>query len=148
MRSILSALVVFLICTSVQSEGVTSNDGSALGRLAFKKQCVACHVVVDSSGKKLAGRNGRSGPNLHNVAGAVAGKVNGYRYGKSIVVAGAKNGLLWNEENFVAYVQDPKGFLRLFLGDKKARAKMTYKVRKERDAIYIYAYLLSLSDNQ
>jgi len=85
---------------------------------------------------------------LHNVAGAVAGKVNGYRYGKSIVVAGAKNGLLWNEENFVAYVQDPKGFLRLFLGDKKARAKMTYKVRKERDAIYIYAYLLSLSDNQ
>ena len=120
----------------------------ANGEAQFDRQCVACHVVVDSSGKKLAGRNGRSGPNLHNVAGAVAGKVNGYRYGKSIVVAGAKNGLLWNEENFVAYVQDPKGFLRLFLGDKKARAKMTYKVRKERDAIYIYAYLLSLSDNQ
>jgi cytochrome c len=148
MRSILTSLVAFLISTSLLAEGVNPDGDSALGDLAFKKKCVACHVVIDGSGKKLAGRNGKSGPNLHNVAGAVAGMVDGYRYGKSIVAAGTKNGLLWNEKNFVAYVQDPKGFLRLFLGDKKARAKMTYKVRREKDARDIYAYLLSLSDNQ
>ena len=70
--------------------------------------------------------------------------VEGYRYGKSIVAAGAGNGLVWTEATFVAYVQDPKGFLRTYLNDKKARAKMSYKVRNEEDAHNIYAYLFSL----
>jgi cytochrome c len=148
MRFVLTSLAAFLISTSLLAEDVNLAGDRDLGDLAFQKQCVACHIVVNSSGKKLAGRNGRSGPNLHNVSGAVAGIVDGYRYGRSIVAAGAKKGLIWNEKNFVAYVQDPKSFLRLFLGDKKARAKMTYKVRREKDARDIYAYLLSLSDNQ
>ena len=63
---------------------------------------------------------------------------------KSIVAAGAENGLVWTEATFVAYVQNPKGFLRSYLNDKKARAKMSYKVRNEEDAHNIYAYLFSL----
>ena len=119
---------------------------SLAGEAAYGKQCVACHVVVNDDGEKLAGRNGKSGPNLYNIAGAGAGMVEDYRYGKSIVAAGAKNGLIWTEETFVAYVQDPKGFLRSFLDDKKARAKMSFKVRNEDDARNIYAYLFSLAD--
>ena len=73
--------------------------------------------------------------------------VGGYRYGKSIIVAGAKNSLIWTEETFVGYVQNPKEFLRAFLDDSKARAKMSYKVRKEEDARNVYAYLFSLSSD-
>jgi len=58
-----------------------------------------------------------------------------------LVKAGAELGLIWIEETFSAYVQDPKGFLKVFLDDKKARAKMSFKVRKEEDARNIYAYL-------
>ena len=112
--------------------------------MAFNKQCVACHVVVTDAGEKLAGRNSKSGPNLYNIAGATAGAIPGYRYGKSLVKAGAELGLIWTEETFSAYVQDPKDFLKVFLDDKKARAKMSFKVRKEEDARNIYAYLYSI----
>jgi cytochrome c len=78
------------------------------------------------------------------MAGATAGAVPGYRYGKSLVKAGAEQGLIWTEETFSAYVQNPKDFLKEFLDDKKARAKMSFKVRKEEDARNIYAYLYSI----
>ena len=148
MKSCLIAFLTFFISTSVLADGSASTGNPVLGESAFKKQCVSCHVVVNKVGKKLAGRNGRTGPNLYGLAGTVAGMVEGYRYGKSIVTAGSENGLIWSEQTFVAYVQDPRGFLRNFLGDKKARAKMTYKVRKQKDALNIYAYLLSLSKNK
>ena len=77
MRFVLTSLAAFLISTSLLAEDVNLAGDRDLGDLAFQKQCVACHIVVNSSGKKLAGRNGRSGPNLHNVSGAVAGIVDG-----------------------------------------------------------------------
>tara|TARA_B100000780_G_scaffold215080_1_gene154486 strand:- start:168 stop:578 length:411 start_codon:yes stop_codon:yes gene_type:complete len=133
-----------MLTSSVLADGNPVTGDVIAGEIAYSKQCVACHVVVNDDGKKLAGRNGKSGPNLYNIAGAVAGMVEGYRYGKSIVAAGAENSLVWTEDTFVAYVQDPKGFLRTYLDDKKARAKMSYKVRNEEDARNIYAYLFSL----
>lgn len=137
-----------MLYSPVLADGYFGSGDMAAGEVSFSKQCVACHLVVNGKGEKLAGRNGKSGPNLYNLAGAGAGMVEGYRYGKSIVAAGAKNGLIWTEETFVSYVQDPKGFLRAFLDDSKARAKMSYKVRKEEDARNIYAYLFSLSSEQ
>ena len=148
MKLISNVIVAFFLSTLVLADDVKLSGDSALGELAFKKQCVACHMIINSSGKKLAGRNGRAGPNLYGVVGQLAGVVDGYRYGKSIVAAGTNNGLAWDEKNFVAYVQDPKSFLQLFLSDKKARAKMTYKVRKEKDARNIYTYLLRLSEKK
>ena len=144
MKHTVSAVLLLVLTSSVLADGNPVTGDVIAGEIAYSKQCVACHVVVNDDGKKLAGRNGKSGPNLYNIAGAVAGMVEGYRYGKSIVAAGAENSLVWTEDTFVAYVQDPKGFLRTYLDDKKARAKMSYKVRDEEDARNIYAYLFSL----
>lgn len=143
---LLSVLMVLVLsATPVVSDGNTPTGNVFAGATAFKKQCTSCHVVMNDVGEKLAGRNSKSGPNLYNIAGASAGAVEGYRYGKSLAAAGAENGLVWTNETFTAYVQDPKGFLREFLDDKRARAKMSFRVRKEEDAVNIYAYLYSLS---
>lgn len=148
MKYTLIAALILMQSLSALADGHAASGDVAVGEAEFSKQCVACHLVINDEGKKLAGRNGKSGPNLYNVAGAGAGMVGGYRYGKSIIVAGAENSLIWTEETFVGYVQNPKEFLRAFLDDSKARAKMSYKVRKEEDARNIYAYLFSLSSDQ
>ena len=88
MKLISSVILAFFLSTLVLADDVKLIGDSALGELAFKKQCVACHMIINSSGKKLAGRNGRAGPNLYGVVGQLAGVVDGYRYGKSIVAAG------------------------------------------------------------
>ena len=54
-------------------------------------------------------------------------------------------GLVWDEETFVAYVQDPAGFLKTRLNDPKAKAKMSFKLKKAEDAANIYAFLVSLA---
>ena len=125
------------------ADGHAATGDAAAGEEAFNKQCVTCHVVADADGNTLAGKKAKTGPNLYDIAGQQAG-IADFRYGKDIVAAGADLGLVWNEENFVAYVQDPTNFLREFTDNKRARGKMTYKVRKEEDAINIYAYLFSL----
>ena len=116
----------------------------AAGEEAFNRQCVACHVVNDGDGEVLAGRNARTGPNLYALAGKTLGSEDGFRYGKSIVKLG-ESGMTWDEEKFVGYVQDPTQWLRDTLEDKKARGKMAFKVRKEEDAVDLYAYLYSLA---
>lgn len=138
MKSVYAALFA-VAAAPVLADGHASGDAAA-GEAAFNKQCVACHVIVDDAGKKLGGKNGKSGPNLYNVANRQSGIVEGFRYGKSIVEAG-EAGLIWDEANFVAYVQDPTKYLREVLDNKRARGKMSYKVRKEEDAVNLYAYL-------
>ena len=115
----------------------------AAGEEAFS-QCVSCHVVVNEAGETLAGRNSRTGPNLYGVPGRTVGSDADFRYGDGIVKAN-EMGLEWTEENFVAYVQDPTGWLREATDDNRARGKMSYRVRDEADAVNLYAYLASLS---
>ena len=143
-RFVFVVLVAGALASGAWADGHSASGDASAGEVAFTKQCVACHVVVTDAGEKLAGRNNKSGPNLYNIAGATAGAVPGYRYGKSLAKAGAELGLIWTEETFSAYVQDPMDFLKVFLDDKGARAKMSFKVRKEEDARNIYAYLYSI----
>jgi cytochrome c len=143
-RFVFVVLVAGALASGAWADGHSASGDASAGEVAFNKQCVACHVVVTDAGEKLAGRNSKSGPNLYNIAGATAGAVPGYRYGKSLAQAGAELGLIWTEETFSAYVQDPMDFLKVFLDDKGARAKMSFKVRKEEDARNIYAYLYSI----
>lgn len=126
---------------AAESHGATGD--AAAGEKAFSK-CQACHVVVDAEGNTLAGRKSKTGPNLYGIVGQTAGTVEGYRYGKSLVAAGAA-GLVWDQESFAAYVADPKGFLKDYLDDSKARSKMTYKLKGEDNALNIYAFLASVS---
>ncbi len=106
------------------------SETAALGEAAFG-QCQTCHVVVDDEGETLAGKNAKTGPNLYGIIGRQAGSVEGFKYGKSLVAAG-EAGLVWDKENFTAYSLDPKKFLQTYLDDKKARSRMSYKVRADR----------------
>ncbi len=115
------------------------------GQKAFKKQCVACHVVVDPDGNKIMGRSAKTGPNLYSTANGTAGAVNEYRYSKALKAAG-DDGLTWTQDNFVAWVMDPAGFLKSFTGNPNARPKMAFKVRKEQDAIDMFDYLVSVQN--
>lgn len=123
------------------ADGHAATGDVAAGEKAFR-QCVSCHVVVDDAGETLAGGKSKTGPNLYNIAGRTAGSVEGFRYSDLIVLAG-EQGIVFDEASFVAYVQDPTGWLREVTGDS-GRGKMTYKVRKEDDAVDLYAYLASL----
>ena len=114
-----------------------AQDGDiAAGEKIFKK-CAACHKIGDDA------KNG-VGPVLNGVFGSTAGTFEGYKYGRSIVAAGEK-GLIWDEERVFAYIGNPKRFLRDYLGDKKARAKMTFRLKKEEDRMNVIAYLKTFS---
>ena len=54
-------------------------------------------------------------------------------------------GILVTEESFVAYVQDPTGYIREATGNNSARGAMSFRVRSEADALNVYAYIVSLS---
>lgn len=95
------------------------------------RQCATCHVIANED-ETLYGRRARTGPNLYCVVGRQAGTYDDFRYGDDIVAAG-EEGLVWDEEHLVAYLQDPRAFLQDYTGDSGARSKMTYKVRKDGD---------------
>jgi cytochrome c len=114
------------------------------GQEQFERQCVACHVVVNDAGETLAGRNAKTGPNLYGIVGRVVGSVPDFDYGDGLIAYG-ETGAVWEEENFVAYVQNPTDFLREVLEDRRARGKMAFQVRDAAQAADIYAYLASLT---
>ncbi len=75
---------------------------------------------------------------------ALQGPAEGFRYSASLAAYG-EAGNVWDEEAFVAYVQDPTAYLREALGDNGARSAMSFRVRGEEDARNLYAYLQSLA---
>jgi len=128
-RFAMLALYVTALALPAQADSHLSEQ-AALGAAAFRK-CQTCHVVVDDEGNTIAGRNAKTGPNLYGVVGRGAGTVEGFRYGQAIVSAG-EAGLVWDEEQLVQYLLDPRTFLQTYLDDKGARSKMTYRVRADR----------------
>lgn len=139
----IAAMTVALTSGAAFAEGHMGSGDPAAGEAVFN-QCQTCHVVVNEAGETLAGRNARTGPNLYGIAGRVAGAIEDFRYSDSIAEAG-EAGLVWDEESFVSYVQDPTGFLREYLDDNRARGQMAFRVRSEDDAKNLYAYLASLA---
>ncbi|MEX1235958.1 MAG: c-type cytochrome [Roseovarius sp.] len=131
-----------LLAAPAFAQDVASGDAEA-GESIFN-QCQACHVVENDDGEVLAGRNGQVGPNLYGISGRTLGSVEGFRYSKSMAAAGEDEGLEWNEENFVGYVQDPTGWLKEQLDNNRARGNMAYKLRSEEDAANVWAYIVSL----
>ena len=116
---------------------------AAAGEKVFAK-CKACHSIVDAGGDTIV-KGGRTGPNLYGIYTRVAGADEDFasKYGSSMIEAG-EAGLAWNEQDFIAYVQDPRAFLQNYLDDRKARTKMSLKLRKEEDARNVWAYLVSV----
>ncbi|MEX0306382.1 MAG: cytochrome c family protein [Ruegeria sp.] len=135
MNRIIATAIVGLLALPVYAEG----DAEA-GKKTFNK-CKSCHQIADPAGEVIV-KGGKTGPNLYGIAGRTAGTVEGFKYGDSIVAAG-ENGLVWDEETFVTYAQDPKGFLKDYLGETSAKSKMTFKLKK--GAEDVYAYIVSVS---
>ena len=138
MKSTLALLAVMATATAP----AFAEGDAAKGEAVFK-QCQTCHVVADADGKVLAGKASKTGPNLYGVVGRVAGTYPEFKYGESMVAAGAA-GLVWDEAKFVAYVQDPQKFLKEELSDKSAKGKMAFKVKNAEMAADVYAYIASL----
>ncbi len=135
MNRILAIAMTSLLALPAYAEG----DADA-GKKAFNK-CKSCHLIADPAGEVIV-KGGKTGPNLYGISGRTAGTVGDFKYGESIVAAG-ENGLVWDEETFVAYTQDPKAFLKDYLGETSAKSKMTFKLKK--GAEDVYAYIVSVS---
>lgn len=129
---------------TLAAPGFAAGDASgdpAKGEKIFKK-CKSCHKIESDSGEVIY-KGGKTGPNLYGLPGRTAGTVEGFRYGKSLVEAG-EAGLVWDESSFSEYVKDPKKFLAKTLDDKKARSKMSFRLKKGMEDVY--AYIASVSE--
>jgi len=126
-----SAALILTLSGTAFAEG-----DAAAGEKDFKK-CKACHAIVDANGEVLF-KGGKIGPNLYGIIGRIAGSVEGFKYGDSIVAAG-KAGLFWDRENLADYIRDPKAFLKEATGDASAKSKMTFKWGKPDDIIAFLA---------
>jgi len=131
-------LTTFVATGALSTAAYAAGDAAA-GEDTFKR-CKSCHGIAN--GDEVIVRGGRTGPNLFGVIGKAAGTVEGFRYGDDIVAAG-EAGLVWTEETVAEYAADPTAYLRTFLGDDSARAKMTFKLRSGGEDVA--AYLASLA---
>lgn len=134
-----TALGMTLMAAPAFADGHASGDAGA-GEKVFNK-CKACHMIQDADGNDIV-KGGRTGPNLYGLFNRVAGSTD-FKYGDSIVEAG-EAGLVWNEEEFVKYVTDPKKFLAAYNDDKRAKSKMAFKLRKDDEKANVWAYLVSV----
>tara|TARA_R110002072_G_scaffold6212_1_gene37089 strand:+ start:1786 stop:2559 length:774 start_codon:yes stop_codon:yes gene_type:complete len=131
-----SLSIISVILTAVALIPPALAQDIEAGEKTFKK-CVACHAVGPDAKNK-------AGPILTGVVGRQAGTVEGYRYGKDLVTAGEK-GLIWTQDMLASYIEDPKQFLRDYLEDSKAKAKMAFKLKGEKDRADVAAYLATQS---
>ena len=138
MNCILAIAIGGLLALPAYAEGSAKD-----GKKTFNK-CKSCHQIVDPAGETIV-KGGKTGPNLYGIVGRTAGTIEGFKYGTSIVAAG-ENGLVWDEENFIAYAQDPKSFLKDYLGKTSAKSKMTFRLKK--GAEDVFAYIVSVSGGE
>jgi cytochrome c len=142
MKAILStaAAVIALSGAAAFAESHGAMGDAEAGEKDFRK-CKSCHVITTPEGEDIV-KGGRTGPNLHGVIGRQAGTYEDFNYGDDLVAAG-EAGLVWDTENIVTYMEDPRAFLREYLEDDSAQSKMTFKLRDGQD---VAAYLATFSE--
>ncbi|MEL6978113.1 MAG: cytochrome C [Pseudomonadota bacterium] len=139
-------LVLAMAALAVSAPAAVA-DVIADGEKAFRV-CASCHRVEGPDG--LIGKaKGKTGPNLYGVPGRVVGSLETYatksgktKYKDGLIKAG-EMGKTWDKDAFVAYIADPRGYIREFTGDPKAKAGMAAQKRADGDAIW--AYLVEVS---
>lgn len=107
------------------------------------RQCASCHGIASPDGEVVQ-RVSPTGPNLWGVAGRQAGAYEGYARFSGAIVAAGEAGVVWDEESFVAFVEDPSGFLREVTEDSRARSNMNHRLRGSAEDIF--AYLAQFGD--
>lgn len=129
-------MLAALVTAPFMAQAEPTGDAAA-GEQNFR-QCASCHGIVSPEGEVIQ-RLAPTGPNLWGVVGRQAGAYDGYaRFSNAIVAAGAEHGLVWDEASFVAYVNDPSGFLREVTGDARARSNMAHRLRGSAEDIYAF----------
>ncbi len=94
------ALGRLLLCLLVLSPV----SGLAEDGLKVFRKCAACHEV--GADARL-----RVGPHLNDLFGRPAAAIDGYRYSKAMMKAGA-DGLVWTEETLVGYLSAPRTYIK------------------------------------
>ncbi len=117
-------LIRLIVTAALLSSPALAGD-AAKGEADFKK-CKACHAITATDGTEIV-KGGKTGPNLFGVIGRQIGSVADFKYGDSIVAAGA-NGSVWDEASIAAYVADPAKWLQDKTSDTAAKSKMTFKL--------------------
>ncbi|MEP3232181.1 MAG: c-type cytochrome [Hyphomicrobiales bacterium] len=129
--------------------GAVAADAVA-GEKIFKR-CKACHVVGPDAKNK-------NGPQLNGIVGRTAGISDGFKYGTGIIEARGEvgddadgdgyldvpegsSGLVWTEEALLEYLINPKAYLIKVTGNKKAKARMALRLKKEDQRANVIAYL-------
>lgn len=136
MKTALLVTVLTAAAFPALAEGDADAGESLFGR------CKSCHSVAN--GDTVIVRGGRTGPNLYGIMDLPAGTAD-FRYSAAFAAL-AETGLVWSDENFVAWVSDPQGFLDATTGGGVGRTQMSFKLRD--GAEDIAAYLRSLQTEQ
>lgn len=118
---------------------VFAEGDAAAGEKEYRK-CKACHTIA--SAEEAIVKGGKTGPNLFGVIGRTAGTAEDFKYGSDLVAAG-EAGLIWDEPQLAAYMEDPKSFLQDYLDDQSAKSKMTFKMKK--NSADVAAYLATFT---
>ncbi|MEI6097208.1 MAG: c-type cytochrome [Alphaproteobacteria bacterium] len=135
-------LAILAVLATAAAPAFAAGD-AAKGEAVFK-QCQTCHMVADPTGKVIAGKGAKIGPNLYSIIGRPAASYPEFKYGAGITAAGAA-GLIWDEEKIATYLMDPTKYLDEFTGDPTLKSKMAFKLKKAEDGANVAAYLASLS---
>ena len=130
------ATSVFVLATIVGTDAHAADIEK--GETLFGKKCGTCHEVGPDAVNKV-------GPTLNNMIDAPVAAVDGYKYGASILAL-QETGAVWSAEELSAWLANPKKYLRAKLNNKKAKSKMTFKLKKEAERDDIIAYLASITE--
>lgn len=127
-------IVRLFLATALLSSPAFAGD-AALGEQAFKK-CTSCHGVTAADGTVIV-KGGKTGPNLFGIVGRQIGSDPDFRYGDSILTAGA-DGSVWDEAAIALYLVDTAKWLQEKTGDPGAKSKMTFKLAKGSEDVAAY----------
>ena len=118
-----------------------ADPDAAEGEENFKK-CKSCHSITAADGTEVQ-KGGKTGPNLWGIVGNPVASNPDFKYGEGILAAKEK-GVVWDEAQLTAYLQDPNAWVKTASGDESAKSKMTFKLTKAEDAEDMAAYLATL----
>lgn len=116
-----------VVAASVVAVGkVAAQEADPLRGEGLWRRCSACHEIGPGARNKV-------GPHLNDLFGRTAGTLDGYRYSKAMIDAGAE-GLEWQDDTLTAFLERPKTFVR--------KTRMTFPgFRDAQDRIDLIAFL-------
>jgi len=125
-RKILTAVAAVLAVSLGSGLAQADDDAKMIkkGKKVFNK-CKTCHLI-DKEKNKI-------GPHLVGIIGRQAGAVEGFKYSDAM----KNSGIVWNEEELLAYVTKPKEYIP---GNKMVFAGL----KKEKHRQRLMAYIKSL----